>query len=420
MNRQTHIVSFDDAKRSRRSFVSESGSEWGSRGESGRGARTRQGAGRRSSDAPGAAGRPTAGTRAGARDAMRPGREAGRGAARPADISGVGATLGSVVGRASRDASSVGAAAGRSSRGSLPGGRETFRYDGLRDEVRVLDGGSPARGTRSRGAVPAAARGAASSLVAEGRRPRGASAEARVARRDAGEAAAEDYLERTRARRDTRDEGVEDEPPAKRGLMGRLSKARRSASKAKADREFTRRYGDDKPSAAESGPRAAVYETQMGRQHKRAARLQDGRDGARRSSAPSRPSDKREAGSARNRLVTLGAVAVCLLLTCVFLYPPAQQYYQEVRERDRLQAEYDAIQQRNDAIQREVDYLSADAGVQDKARAEFGWVREGERSVSVTGIDVPDESRFTANIVAGEIPAPETWYSFLDPLFGVS
>lgn len=288
------------------------------------------------------------------------------------------------------------AAPARGSRGAVRS-RETFRYDGLRDEVRVLDE-APARVRGSRPAAPAGLRPRPSWMPAD----------------DDASSRAE------RPARDTRDEGVEDEPPAKRGLMGRLSKARRNASKAKADREFTRRYGDDKPSAAESGPRAAVYETQMGRQHKRAARLQDGRDGARRSSAPSRPSDKREAGSARNRLVTLGAVAVCLLLTCVFLYPPAQQYYQEVRERDRLQAEYDAIQQRNDAIQREVDYLSADAGVQDKARAEFGWVMEGERSVSVTGIDVPDESRFTANIVAGEIPAPETWYSFLDPLFGVS
>ncbi|MCI2242782.1 FtsB family cell division protein [Adlercreutzia faecimuris] len=314
-----------------------------------------------------------------------------------------------------------GASAGDTAAGSLRAGRETFRYDGLRDEVRVLDGGAPARGTRPRGAAPAsggAGRSAAPSLIAGGRRQRGASAGARSTRHDAGEAAAEDYLERTRARRGARDEGVEDEPPAKRGLAGRLSKARRNASKAKADREFTRRYGDDKPSAAEAGPRAAVYETQMGRQHKRAARMQG--DGPSRSSASGpRPSDKREGASSRSRWATLGAVAACLVLTCVFLYPPAQQYYQELRERDRLQAEYAAIQQRNDAIQREVDYLSGDAGVEDKARSEFGWVKAGERSVSVSGIDVQKESNFTANIVPGEVPAPDTWYSFLDPLFGV-
>ena len=249
-------------------------------------------------------------------------------------------------------------------------GREAYRYDGLRDEVRRAD-----EAPRSRGG----ARGDEVEGVEEGRRA---------------------------------DEGGS-------GLLGRITKARRSASKAKADREFTRRYGDDRPSAAEAGPRAAVYETQMGRQHKRAARLQNDGTARRGSSAPSRPSDKREAGSGRSRLVTLGAVAVCLLMTVVFLYPPAQQYYQEVRERDRLQAEYEAIQQRNDAIQRQVDYLSGDAGVEDKARREFGWVLEGEQSVSVSGIDVEDDSTFTANIVAGEVPAPDTWYSFLDPLFGV-
>lgn len=411
MNRQTHIVSFDDAKRSRRSFASDSGSDLGKRGESGRGARTRQGAGRRSSDAPGAAGREAAGSRAGARGVARPGRETARGAAGAGMASGRGAS------RAAR-----GASVGDAAAGSLRGGRETFRYDGLRDEVRVLDGGTSARGTHARGAAPAsggaAGHGAAPSLIAGGRRLRGASADARSTRRDAGEAAAENYLERTRARRGARDEGVEDEPPAKRGLLGRLSKARRNASKARADREFTRRYGDDKPSAAEAGPRAAVYETQMGRQHKRAARMQG--DGPSRSSASGRrPSDKREGASSRSRWATLGAVAACLVLTCVFLYPPAQQYYQELRERDRLQAEYAAIQQRNDAIQREVDYLSGDAGVEDKARSEFGWVKAGERSVSVSGIDVQKESNFTANIVPGEVPAPDTWYSFLDPLFGV-
>lgn len=295
------------------------------------------------------------------------------------------------------DLASTAAPAARGVRGASRGGRETFRYDGLRDEVRVLDD-APARGRGSRPAAPGGLRPRPSWMPAED----------------------ESAPRSERTARDPRAEGIEDEPPSdKGGLMGRLSKARRNASKAKADREFTRRYGDDKPSAAESGPRAAVYETQMGRQHKRAARLQDGKGSARSSSSAHRPSDKREAGSGRNRLVTLGAVAVCLLLTCVFLYPPAQQYYQEVRERDRLQAEYDAIQQRNGAIQREVDYLSSDAGVQDKARSEFGWVLSGERSVSVTGVDVADDSTFTANIVAGEVPAPDTWYSFLDPLFGV-
>lgn len=377
MNRQTHIVSFDDAKRSRRFFASETGSELGGRCSGARASRGRQGGSRRASDAPGAGSSRGAAV---ARDGMR-----GASAA---------SARGASAARMRGDLASAAAPAARGARGASRGGRETFRYDGLRDEVREL------------GDVPAT-RGARPSPPA-GRRPRPSWLPAE----DESSPRAE------RTARDARAEGIEDEPPVGRGLAGRLAKARRSASKAKADREFTRRYGDDAPSAAEPGPRAAVYETQMGRQHKRAARLQDGGASAR-SAAASRPSGKREGGSARSRLAALGAAAACLLLACLFLYPPAQQYYQEVRERDRLQAEYDAIQQRNDAIQREVDYLSSDAGVQDEARSELGWVLSGERSVSVTGVDVPDDSTFTANIVAGEIPAPDTWYSFLDPLFGV-
>ena len=72
------------------------------------------------------------------------------------------------------------------------------------------------------------------------------------------------------------------------------------------------------------------------------------------------------------------AVVACLAVGCVMLYGPAQQYYQEIRERDRLQAEYAAIEQRNSAIQNEVDSLSTSSGVEDRAREEFGWVKEGE------------------------------------------
>ena len=99
----------------------------------------------------------------------------------------------------------------------------------------------------------------------------------------------------------------------------------------------------------------------------------------------------------------------------------AQQLYQDIRERDRLAAEYEAVTERNAAIEASVDALSTEAGIEDAARTQLGWVHEGEHAVSVSGLDEKDEaSEFRGNIVSEDITAPDTWYSdLLDPLFGV-
>ncbi|MBR3691018.1 MAG: septum formation initiator family protein [Eggerthellaceae bacterium] len=201
----------------------------------------------------------------------------------------------------------------------------------------------------------------------------------------------------------------------------RMDRSKRSKAKAKAGKEFARRYGDSGPSDASAGPRAAVYKGEMGSQHKRATRLQG--DSAVSQSAGSsgkagRP--KRKITSSRWFIASCG-VAACIAFCCMFLYTPAQQCYQEMRERDRLELEYQAIVDRNEKLQQSVNYLSTDAGVEDQARADFGWIREGERAVSVSGLTVDEELNFTANIVSSDVKPPHTWYSdFLDPIFGVS
>uniref|UniRef100_UPI0015557203 FtsB family cell division protein n=1 Tax=Adlercreutzia sp. ZJ473 TaxID=2722822 RepID=UPI0015557203 len=202
-------------------------------------------------------------------------------------------------------------------------------------------------------------------------------------------------------------------------VSAKVSAAKRSHAQCRAERRFSQQYGGaDRGAGAEAaaGPRAAVYKGEMGTKHRRAARMQD--------DAAPRGGSARSASARKTRrlspvLAVSAAVAACLLLGGVFLYTPAQQFYQEVRERDRLQAEYTVLQQRNDAIQGEVDALSSSAGVEDRARAEFGWVKKGETAGSVGGLDVEKDSSFRANIVPGSVEAPETWYSFLDPVFGV-
>ena len=221
-------------------------------------------------------------------------------------------------------------------------------------------------------------------------------------------------------------EEQEDVEVQRKGLLGRLSdkrkKAKRSKAKEKAGKKFASQYGDSGPSDASAGPRAAVYKGEMGAQHKRATRMQgDGPSGSQKGFNAAKPGSFKLAAVASSRVaIALGGVAVCVLLCAGFLYQPAQQFYQEMRERDRLAIEYEAIQQRNENLEASVAYLSTDEGVEDRAREEFGWIKDGERAVSVSGITIEEETNFTANILSSDIKPPETWYSrFLDPLFGV-
>ena len=123
-----------------------------------------------------------------------------------------------------------------------------------------------------------------------------------------------------------------------------------------------------------------------------------------------------------SRKFVSGMVALaCLALSCLFLYPAAQQYYHASRENDRLQAEYAAIEQRNATIQNEVDSLKTESGVKARAHEQFGWVEEGEQSAVVHGLDdAAEDTDFLANIPSESVDTPETWYSpVLDAVFGV-
>lgn len=203
--------------------------------------------------------------------------------------------------------------------------------------------------------------------------------------------------------------------------LSRFEKLKRKYAKDKADRKFARQYGGGGDAApGEGGSRAAVYKGEMGSAHRRSSRMQNEESSS--ASRRTRGGDSQKPASRLVRkpwFIATAVTAFCLVFTVSFLYPSAAQLYHSVRERDQLQAEYAAIEQRNDSIQATVDALSTDAGVEDRAHQEFGWVSKGENAVTVYGLDLDDDSAFTASIVPGSIPAPETWYSkLLDPIFG--
>lgn len=202
--------------------------------------------------------------------------------------------------------------------------------------------------------------------------------------------------------------------------LSRFEKLKRKYAKDKADRKFARQYGGGDAAPGEGGSRAAVYKGEMGSAHRRSSRMQNEESSS--ASRRTRGGDSQKPAARLVRkpwFIATAVTAFCLVFTVSFLYPSAAQLYHSVRERDQLQAEYAAIEQRNDSIQATVDALSTDAGVEDRAHQEFGWVSKGENAVTVYGLDLDDDSTFTASIVPGSIPAPETWYSkLLDPIFG--
>ena len=127
-----------------------------------------------------------------------------------------------------------------------------------------------------------------------------------------------------------------------------------------------------------------------------------------------------------SRTAKLVTAAICVLFICVFLYTPAQQYYQAMRENARLEAEYAAVSERNAALDAHNDALASDAGMEDAVRQKYGYVIAGEQTAVVSGLsdEVDVSKRASAevegNILSSSIKAPEEWYTpFLDALFGV-
>lgn len=220
------------------------------------------------------------------------------------------------------------------------------------------------------------------------------------------------------------EEGVGTDAP--RGAFAKLAKrvgdARKARSKAQAEQAFEKAYGGmDVPAGGSEGPRAAIHEPKMTASQKKAAKAR-GTHGAGGFGGISIP------GLSRFKLPQLSGhtkrtvMAVTFTFFAVMLvgsiYTPAQQYYQQIRERDRLSAEYTAVQERNEALQSTVDYLSTEDGLEDKAHTEFGLIKPDEETASVIGLDVDAKPDLHANVPPGSVPAPETWYSgVLDVLF---
>ena len=220
------------------------------------------------------------------------------------------------------------------------------------------------------------------------------------------------------------EQAFEDEPPS--SLRDRLRKARRDIRARKADRAFSRDYAETS-APLDEGPRAAVYEGRMGRQHQRAQRMQS----AERSSGFQMPAFISGIISAlpldrlafHPLLMRMTAALACMVFVVCGIYPAAQGYYLQTRANDQMMAEYQAVLDRNAELEQHVATLQTDEGMEELAHESLGWVHEGENSVSViTDGSADPGSGSLGNVDAipeGSVPTPETWYSpVLDVVFG--
>jgi cell division protein FtsB len=111
-----------------------------------------------------------------------------------------------------------------------------------------------------------------------------------------------------------------------------------------------------------------------------------------------------------------------LVLAAVTLYPAVRDYYLALRANDRITAEYEVVVDRNEKIRQQIDKMATPEGIEDRAREEFGWVKEGEEAVNITGLNISESSTgLPPAVEPGTVKAPETWWTqTLDEFFGVN
>ena len=201
---------------------------------------------------------------------------------------------------------------------------------------------------------------------------------------------------------------------------------RRERTKARADKMFSEQFADNFSGSmeAEGAPRAALYEGNMGASQRRAARMQRASEAGPHNVKINPAGWFSSLNVSPKRLKAITAM-LCLVLVAVFLYTPAQHYYQSVREHDRLAAEYASIQERNANLNTQNDSLASKAGMEDAVRQKYGYVVDGDETAVVSGLAssarTSHDDGVEANVLSSSVKAPEEWYTpYLDVFFGVS
>ena len=233
-------------------------------------------------------------------------------------------------------------------------------------------------------------------------------------------------------------ESYDDDSYSARESRGRSSRSARESRSSKRERQnkqrlraraeklFNKQFGGRNESSSEGSPRAAVYRGEMGKNQRRAARMVPAREFVGAATAKLNPFTWFANFSVPASKLIAATVVICVVAASVTLYGPVQQYYQSVRENDRLQVQYAALEERSAQLDAQHDTLTSEAGIETIAHENYGWVKPGEETAWVEGLsdDVYNDKEVASNIAANvdinSIGYPETWYSpFLDFVFDV-
>jgi cell division protein FtsB len=116
--------------------------------------------------------------------------------------------------------------------------------------------------------------------------------------------------------------------------------------------------------------------------------------------------------------IALGAL-LSITLICIFCYAPAKTYYTELRNTQKYAAELEALEARNETLKSNVESLNTDQGIEDKAKSEYGYVKEGEGSALVQGIERQQTYTLPTYVDSSKIEVESYWYTpALDFIFG--
>lgn len=109
---------------------------------------------------------------------------------------------------------------------------------------------------------------------------------------------------------------------------------------------------------------------------------------------------------------------VFVLVVFAVLYPIGCTYYQAMRQQQQLEAVLEAVEERNSQIESKNKELETNEGIENQARDEYGWVKDGEHATVVTNGNDDGAGNMPSQVDETTIEPPHTWYyDILDVIF---
>ena len=184
-----------------------------------------------------------------------------------------------------------------------------------------------------------------------------------------------------------------------------------------------------KASASDSkndAPRAAVYAGKIGKNSKRAIKIQAENSPSGSLNSASKFARKQNTSSVLEKVSSINIVVkvafflvITVALVCVFCYQPAKICYTQIRNTEKAAAELELVQARNEKLSANVASLKTDEGIEDKAKEDYGYVVKGEGAAHVSGIDSGNNSKLLEYVDSNKVTAPDTALTgVLDAIFG--